>query len=82
MPKYVIPVTYTMYGKYEVEANDVVEALEVIQNPALALPPNAVYVEDSLQVSEEDVIENNDLSEDDQWELSDALAEMYRCRMD
>lgn len=31
MPKFIIPVTFTMYGKYEIEADTIEEAIDEIQ---------------------------------------------------
>ncbi len=84
MPKYVIPVTYMMYGKYEIEADTLVEALdEVFGNEAIKpLPPDADYLIDSMNVTEEDLTENNTLSEDELSDVSEYLAEMYRAMND
>ena len=78
MPKYVIPVTFVMYGKYEVEAENMAEALDEVFGSTMPLPPDAVYLEDSLNVNEEDVNENNSLNEEDQEELSEYLADRWR----
>jgi hypothetical protein len=77
MPKYVIPVTWMMYGKYEVEAENIVEALDVVFGDT-PLPPDGEYLEDSLYVNEEDVNENNTLSADDADDLSTDLEERVR----
>jgi len=78
MPKYVIPVTFTMYGKYEVEAENIEEALDEVFGSTTCLPFDAVYLDESLSVSEEDVNENNTLNKEDQEELSEYLADRWR----
>ena len=78
MPKFVIPVTYTMYGKYTIEADTIEEALDKVLDENLPLPNGSGYVEDSIEVNEEDVRENNTLSEEELFSVSDYLAERYR----
>jgi hypothetical protein len=79
MPKYIIPVTYTMYGKYEIEADNISEALDKVFDPLTGdLPEEPVILDDSLNVIEEDVVENNNLTDDDVDELSTYLEERYR----
>jgi hypothetical protein len=80
MPKYVIPVTYMMYSKYTIDAPTLVDALDKVQG--LPLPEDAVYLDESVNIIEEDVMESNDLSDDDCRVLSDWLAEDYRQRND
>ena len=80
MPKYVIPITYLMYGKYEIEADNIVDALDKVQE--LPLPEGAEFLDDSVNITEEDVVENNHLSSDEGYELSDWIAEDYRQRND
>lgn len=78
MPKYIIPVTYTMYGKYEIEADTLIDAIDEVHSTAMPLPPDAEYLTESMTVGEEDVAQNNELSEDELIELSEYLAELYR----
>ena len=63
MPKYIIPVSFVMYGKYEIEADTLLKALdEVFANDDVTpLPAESEYLHGSLNLDEEDVIENNTL---------------------
>ena len=82
MPTFVIPITYMMYGKYSIDADSLLDALEQIQN--LPLPEESTFLDDSVNVIEEDVLENNDciLTEGDKEDLSEWIAEDYRQRFD
>lgn len=82
MPLYKIPVTYVMYGHYEIEAESIEQALdEVLGNESEAcqpLPPDAEYVTDSLNVDSEDVIENNTLTNEEKDVVTEYLDEYIR----
>ncbi len=81
MPKFVIPVTYTMYGQYVIEAPTLLDALDTVDD--LPLPVPSDYVDNSLEVHEEDVRENNaGLTEGDLEDLSEWVGENYRQRND
>jgi len=79
MPKYVIPVTYTMYGKYEIEADSIEAALDAVFDDVLPVPENAEYLSDSLVVTTGDVQENNPRLDEEAMEFVDEyLTERYR----
>ena len=71
MPNYIIPVSYMMYGKYEIEADSIKDALNEVHGSTMPLPPDSEYLIDSLQIDAEDVRENNpNLNNDDLKELN------------
>lgn len=58
---YKIPVTWMVYGEYEVEAKSIEEAIKIVEdgkdtNGSLFLLPEGDYVNDSLRVNH-DLIE-------------------------
>jgi len=53
MKTFTIPVSYMMYGTYEIEADSFEEAKEKILDSNTPLPDNASYLEDSLEVDED-----------------------------
>ena len=79
MPKFVIPVTYTMSGSYEIEADTILDALDQVLGPDanLPLPENAEYVSDSFFTDSESVIEANNLSRVDQDDVIVYLEGFY-----
>ena len=48
MNTYKIPCTWTMYGTYEIQANNIEEAAQKAEH--LPLPDDASYIEDSFRV--------------------------------
>ena len=83
METYVIPVTFVRYGKYHIEANTLLEALDKVRD--LPLPEDSDYLDGSLHIDEMDVIECNTesggtthLSDQDFEDLSEYLNEQGR----
>lgn len=55
MRYYKIPVSYSVYGEVEVEANSLEEALEYAKNNIrdLELPDDPQYIEDSYEINDD-----------------------------
>ncbi len=69
MATFIIPVTYQMAGEYHVEADTLEQAKEKVLDadpPYDALPKNAEYVDDSMEVNEEVLAELNSSEEDEE----------------
>jgi hypothetical protein len=60
---FIIPVTWAMTGEYKIQASSLEEAKNIIMSMDTTLPEDASYLEDSLCVDEEGVIEKNDSQE-------------------
>jgi hypothetical protein len=70
MSKFTIPVTFTMYGDYEIEAESLDQAIAVVYQGATGLPVEREYVDDSLQIDYESLVQKNEISGSD---------DLYRC---
>jgi hypothetical protein len=80
MPKFNIPVTYTMYGTYVIEADCIEDALDkfIADAEDRPLPPTGDYLDESIRCVAEDVIENNELSAGEEDSVREILEEYYR----
>lgn len=54
MKKFIIPVVWTMYGKYEIEATSLEEAISKAENMPL---PDGEYLQDSFSIDYEGIPE-------------------------
>ena len=64
--KYVIPIEFTMYGYYEIEAESIVDALDQAFAVDMPLPDDSEYLDNSLSTDMENLLElNPKLSEDE-----------------
>lgn len=50
LKEYEISVVYTMMGKYKIKAKDLQDAIDQVEDPAMCLPDNADYLEDSFRI--------------------------------
>jgi len=78
-----------MYGKYEIEAPTLVDALDMVFNASgiaaveMGLPDNAEYLDYSLSANEEDIAEANPtLTNEDRDDIEIFLEEMRRAWSD
>lgn len=61
MPKYKIPCNWRSYGFYEIEAEDITKALEIVEDSPL--PKDQDFIEGSFEVDVEMIGFYNNLSE-------------------
>lgn len=59
MARFKIPVTYQMWGVYEVEADSLEKAKAKVLNDKTPLPDNSYYIKGSIKISEDEVNEIN-----------------------
>jgi len=50
MEKFIINVSWSMYGYYEIEAETLEEAEAKVLDPGTPLPTNGEYIEDSFKI--------------------------------
>jgi hypothetical protein len=62
MMKFIIPVTWSVFGKYKVEATSLKEAIRLVKNstPPYDALPEGIYINESLVVDMDLVKELND----------------------
>jgi len=82
MPKYTIPVTYTMYGLFEIEAYTLEQALDKVFPPGnptniISMPmPHTSGPVGIMDVTVEDILENNtQLTKKDKDYIEDFVSE-------
>jgi len=58
---FIIPVIWSMTGEYKVQASSIEEAKLLL--PTMGVPEDASYLEDSMYIDEDGVIEKNTVQE-------------------